>query len=32
MDALWGSGVWVYVEGEGLETSCQEQSAILDEP
>lgn len=31
-DALWGMGVWVYVGGEGLETSRQEQIAILNEP
>ena len=32
IDALWGMGVWVYVGGEGLETSCQEQIAVLNEP
>lgn len=32
IDALWDMGVWVYVGGEGLETSCQEQIAVLNEP
>ena len=31
-DAPWGMGVWVYAGGEGLETSRQEQIAILKEP